>query len=128
NVLYWIYDITYIFVSISLPYKMKNLKVTAVIFFFFAACQLLIAQSGNGIASPGNASNQNQTPGCITPTADLFIFCDGSTPTTASFDFNNAGQTQFHYSYTVDGGPPVTGTFNAPSNYTVTGLTPGQDR
>src|SRR5690606_36442879 len=78
------------------------------------------------IASPGNASNQNQTPVCITPTADLFIFCDGSTPTTASLDFNNAGQAQFHYSYTVDGGPPVTGTFNAPSNYTVTGLTPGQ--
>jgi len=61
--------------------------------------------------------------------ASLGLFCDlaspNTTPTSMNFDFSNVGQTTFSYSYTITGGPPVTGTWVSPSNYTVTGLTPG---
>ncbi|MEN9335138.1 MAG: hypothetical protein RLZZ500_125, partial [Bacteroidota bacterium] len=59
----------------------------------------------------------------------LNLFCDlaspNTTPTSINFDFSNVGQTNFTYTYTVAGGSPVTGTWVAPSNYTVTGLSPG---
>ncbi|MFN7421098.1 MAG: hypothetical protein ACK5RV_09490, partial [Flavobacterium sp.] len=59
----------------------------------------------------------------------LNLFCDlaspNTTPTSLNFDFSNVGQTNFTYTYTIAGGTPVTGTWVAPSNFTVTGLTPG---
>ncbi|WNM18388.1 T9SS type B sorting domain-containing protein [Flavobacterium capsici] len=62
------------------------------------------------------------------PTATPQLFCDtaNSTPTSVAFDFNNAGQSSFTYTYTIDGGTPVTGSLVAPSNYTVNGVLPGQ--
>ncbi|WP_298118837.1 lamin tail domain-containing protein, partial [Flavobacterium sp.] len=58
----------------------------------------------------------------------LNLFCDGSlsTPTSLYFDFSNVGQTNFTYSYSVAGGPIITGTWVSPSHYIVSGLTPGQ--
>ncbi len=60
--------------------------------------------------------------------ANLNLYCDSanSTPTALAFDFSNVGQTNFTYSYTIDGGAPITGTHISPSNFTVSGLTPGQ--
>ncbi|WP_460574823.1 Ig-like domain-containing protein, partial [Flavobacterium koreense] len=59
----------------------------------------------------------------------LNLFCDfaspNTTPTSLNFDFSNVGQTNFTYTYSIAGGPPVTGTWVSPSNYTVTGLSPG---
>ncbi|MBP8157479.1 MAG: lamin tail domain-containing protein, partial [Flavobacterium sp.] len=87
-----------------------------------------VSQTVSGCESPRAAitvtvSNQ-------TPTATPFLFCDtpNSTATSVAFDFNNVGQTSFSFSYTIDGGTPVTGTFPTfnGSNYTVTGVLPGQ--
>ncbi|MDI1315971.1 lamin tail domain-containing protein, partial [Flavobacterium sp.] len=68
------------------------------------------------------------------PTAAPFLFCDNSSPfttaTSINFDFNNVGNLTVNYSYSIDGGPAVTGTYNPfiiPfSNYTVSGLSQGQ--
>ena len=64
----------------------------------------------------------------ITSTPPLALFCatPNSTPTSLAFDFSNVGQTAFTYSYTIDGGAPITGTHVAPSNFTVSGLVAGQ--
>ncbi|TDE42246.1 T9SS type B sorting domain-containing protein [Flavobacterium rhamnosiphilum] len=56
----------------------------------------------------------------------LDLFCQTITPNSIKFDFANTGQSSFTYSYTVDGGTPVTGTHTAPSNFTVLGLNEGQ--
>ncbi|MCL9810132.1 T9SS type B sorting domain-containing protein, partial [Flavobacterium luminosum] len=58
----------------------------------------------------------------------LNLICDAANSTSSSlaFDFSNVGQTSFTYSYTIDGGAPITGTHISPSNFTVTGLTLGQ--
>ncbi|MCF6133513.1 beta strand repeat-containing protein, partial [Flavobacterium wongokense] len=63
-----------------------------------------------------------------TPTAAPFLFCDGANTTTTSvaFDFNNVGQTNFTYSYSIEGGPPVTGTHVSPSHFDVPVTAPGQ--
>ncbi len=105
---------------------MKNLKRICFLILLLTLCQSLIAQADSTLVSRTSADDFAQTPGCIPPTASPWIFCNGSTTTSTSFDFNNAGQSQFHYSYTIDGGAPITGTFNSPSNYTVNGLLPGQ--
>ena len=60
----------------------------------------------------------------------LNLFCDYASvntilPTQLNFDFSNVGQTNFSYSYTVNGGPAITGVWVAPSNYTVFGLSAG---
>ncbi|QBZ98742.1 T9SS type B sorting domain-containing protein [Flavobacterium sangjuense] len=64
------------------------------------------------------------------PNAAPFLFCTVLSPTSLYFDFNNVGNLTVNYSYTIDGGPPITGTYNPfvlPfSNYTVSGLTQGQ--
>jgi gliding motility-associated-like protein len=52
----------------------------------------------------------------------LDLYCQIITPNSIKFDFANTGQSGFTYSYTVDGGTPVTGTHIAPSNFTVSGL------
>ncbi len=60
--------------------------------------------------------------------APVNLFCDStlSTPTSIYFDWSNVGQTNFTYTYSIAGGPPITGTIAAPSHLIVTGLTPGQ--
>uniref|UniRef100_UPI0025DADDCD Ig-like domain-containing protein n=1 Tax=Flavobacterium sp. TaxID=239 RepID=UPI0025DADDCD len=62
------------------------------------------------------------------PTTTPNLICDfaNTTATSVAFDFNNAGQTSFTYSYTVDGGPVVTGNLIAPSHFDVAGVTQGQ--
>ncbi|MEC4005866.1 hypothetical protein OX283_014440, partial [Flavobacterium sp. SUN052] len=60
----------------------------------------------------------------------LNLFCDYASPQTIlptqlNFDFSNVGQTNFSYSYTINGGPAITGIWVAPSNYTVYGLSAG---
>jgi len=58
----------------------------------------------------------------------LGLFCDGTKTTSNSvgFDFANVGQSSFTYSYTISGGPPITGVWSAPSSYVVNGVSPGQ--
>jgi hypothetical protein len=59
---------------------------------------------------------------------DLELYCDieNSTLNSLSFDWTNVmGNTGYNYSYTIDGGTPVTGSQIAPSHYTVIGLSPG---
>ncbi|MBL7885602.1 MAG: lamin tail domain-containing protein, partial [Flavobacterium sp.] len=77
-----------------------------------------------------NAITLVVNPAPINPTAAPILFCDvpnpNITPPPVSFDFNNVGQTSFTYSYTIDGGAPVTGTIVAPSHFDVTGATQGQ--
>ena len=64
----------------------------------------------------------------VTTPQALNLSCDttNSTPNSLAFSFSNIGQTDYTYSYTIDGGTPITGTHVAPSNFTVTGLIPGQ--
>ena len=82
------------------------------------------------ITTTGGSCGNVTTNGTITVSnsGSLNLFCDtgNSTPTSLAFDFSNVGQSSFTYSYTIDGGTPITGTHFAPSNFTVTGLTPGQ--
>jgi gliding motility-associated-like protein len=56
----------------------------------------------------------------------LDLFCKTITPSSILFDFANTGQSSYTYSYTIDGGAPITGTHNSPSNFTVSGLGEGQ--
>jgi large repetitive protein len=65
------------------------------------------------------------------PTAAPFLFCDAtnSSANSVNFDFNNnVGQTSYSYSYSIDGGVPVTGIIpnNSPSNFSVPNVLPGQ--
>ncbi|WP_278035134.1 T9SS type B sorting domain-containing protein [Flavobacterium nitratireducens] len=55
----------------------------------------------------------------------LSLFCVAGT-NSIFFDFANTGQSSFTYSYTIDGGTPITGTHNSPSNLMVSGLNEGQ--
>jgi gliding motility-associated-like protein len=58
----------------------------------------------------------------------LGLFCDKpkATLNSVEFDFSNVGQTSFIYSYTVSGGPPITGVWVSPSHFEILGLSPGQ--
>ncbi len=98
----------------------------------------------NGLA-PGNynVTVRDLTSGCVSspialtvnpvpipPTATPFLFCDVPDPTItgphATFDFNNAGQTSFTVTYTVNGVPYGPYNFTAPSHFSaVTGVVPG---
>ncbi|TRX42923.1 PKD-like domain-containing protein [Flavobacterium restrictum] len=49
----------------------------------------------------------------------LFIDYAQSTATTLYFDFANVGQSSFTYTYTIDGGAPVTGNWLSPSHFVV---------
>uniref|UniRef100_UPI0025C06A55 lamin tail domain-containing protein n=1 Tax=Flavobacterium sp. UBA7682 TaxID=1946560 RepID=UPI0025C06A55 len=65
----------------------------------------------------------------VNPTSPSNIFCDGAntTATQVGFDFNSIGQNSFDFTYTVDGGPAISGTIPfSPSSYFVTGVTQGQ--
>lgn len=67
----------------------------------------------------------SRVPIVVTVVADsgkrlnLFIDYGLSTATTLYFDFANVGQTSFNYSYTIDGGTPITGIWSSPSHYIV---------
>lgn len=104
---------------------MNYLKKAAIILLLIFL-QTAFAQSNSATNLHSADPAISETPSCTAPTATLVLFCDGSTTTSTSYDFNNAGQTVFQYSYTIDGGAPITGSFSAPSHYTVTGLSPGQ--
>jgi len=63
----------------------------------------------------------------LPPNATPNLFCANSTPTSAEFDFNSIGQTNYTFSYSIEGGTPVTGVIPTfPSSYIVNGLTGGQ--
>lgn len=71
------------------------------------------------------------TIGTAAPTSNPFLIVSCSSGFTTSnsifFDWKNAiGETGYTYSYTIDGGPPVTASILAPSSHVVTGLVPGQ--
>ena len=105
---------------------MIYLKRIALIILLMIFCQTIIAQNETSLEAHLKGPEIALTPGCTTPTGALSLSCYGSTTTSASFDFNNAGQSQFQYSYTIDNGPPITGVHYSPSNFNVTGLTSGQ--
>ncbi|WP_052257235.1 T9SS type B sorting domain-containing protein [Flavobacterium sp. AED] len=63
-----------------------------------------------------------RTPIYVYVNQQLDLYCQTVTPNSIKFDFANTGQSSFTYSYTIDGGLPITGTHNAPSNFTVAGL------
>jgi gliding motility-associated-like protein len=67
-----------------------------------------------------------RTPIYVYVDQKLDLFCDTVTTNSIKFDFANTGQSSFSYSYTIDGGTPITGNFNSPSNFTVSGLGEGQ--
>lgn len=69
-----------------------------------------------------------QPPHSEVQRAPTNLFCDStlSTPTSIYFDWSPVGQTNFTYTYSIAGGPPITGTIVAPSHLIVSGLTPGQ--
>ncbi|MEO0038455.1 MAG: hypothetical protein RIQ59_1666, partial [Bacteroidota bacterium] len=58
----------------------------------------------------------------------LNLQCDAanSTQTSLYFQFDNVGQTDYSYSYSINGGPAISGTWVAPNHFIVTGLTLGQ--
>ena len=70
-----------------------------------------VSQTIGGCESP--RADIAVTIGNVVPTSPPFLFCDtlspNTTATSVNFDFNNAGQTNFSYSYTIDGGSPITG-------------------
>src|SRR6218665_1510931 len=84
-----------------------------------------VSQTIGGCESP--RADIVVTIGGNAPTATPFLFCDGAatTATSVGFDFNNVGQTNFTYSYSINGGTPVTGTFASPSHFDVPVTGPG---
>lgn len=60
------------------------------------------------------------------PSLNLQCVMANSTETSLYFQFDNVGQTNYSYSYSVNGGPLVLGTFATPNFFIVNGLTIGQ--
>lgn len=81
------------------------------------------SQSVNGCESPRAA-----TVVTVVPAPQLGLFCAGSlTPSSLTFDWTPAaGSTNYMISYSIDGNPEVTLADSFASNYTVSGLSPGQ--
>ncbi|MFV8346855.1 T9SS type B sorting domain-containing protein [Flavobacterium sp. ZB4P13] len=73
----------------------------------------------------GGVESTPRTPIYVYVDQKLDLFCVRGT-NSIKFDFANTGQSSFTYSYTIDGGFPITGTHIAPSNFTVAGLNEGQ--
>lgn len=73
----------------------------------------------------GGVESTPRTPIYVYVDQKLDLFCVRGT-NFIKFDFANTGQSSFTYSYTIDGGFPITGTHTAPSNFTVAGLNEGQ--
>jgi gliding motility-associated-like protein len=74
----------------------------------------------------GGLESTPRTPMYVYVNQKLSLYCQTVTPNSIKFDFANTGQTSFTYSYTIDGGAPVTGTHSSPTNFTVSGLNQGQ--
>ena len=74
----------------------------------------------------GGVESTPRTPKFVYVNQQLDLYCQTVTPNSITFDFANTGQSSFTYSYTVDGGVPVTGSHFSPSNFTVGGLSEGQ--
>jgi gliding motility-associated-like protein len=74
----------------------------------------------------GGVESSPRTPKFVYVNQQLDLFCQTVSPNSITFDFANTGQSSFTYSYTVDGGVPITGTHFSPSNFTITGLIEGQ--
>lgn len=60
------------------------------------------------------------------PSLNLQCVTANSTQTSLYFQFDNVGQTNYSYSYSVNGGPLVSGNFATPNFFIVNGLTIGQ--
>ncbi|MFN7014554.1 MAG: lamin tail domain-containing protein, partial [Bacteroidia bacterium] len=68
-------------------------------------------------------------PLAVAPSSPSNIFCDAANTydSQVGFDFNSIGQHSFDFTYTIDGGTPVSGTVPfSPSSYFVTGVAQGQ--
>lgn len=74
----------------------------------------------------GGLESTTRIPKFVYVDQQLDLYCQAVTPSSITFDFANTGQSSYIYSYTVDGGLPVTGTHVTPSNFTVSGLNEGQ--
>jgi len=80
------------------------------------------------ITDPTTTCSSTSASGTVTASpagGALTFFCDNanSTPTNVAFDWNNiAGITSFNYSYSIAGGPVVTGNIVAPTHFNVTTL------
>jgi gliding motility-associated-like protein len=74
----------------------------------------------------GGVESTPRTPIFVYVNQQLDLYCQTVTPNSIKFDFANTGQSSFSYSYTIDGGVPITGTHSAPSNFTVSGLNENQ--
>jgi gliding motility-associated-like protein len=75
----------------------------------------------------GGVESTPRTPKFVYVNQQLDLFCQTVTPNSITFDFANTGQSSFAYSYTVDGGSPITGTHFSPSNFPINGLSEGQN-
>ncbi|MFZ4107180.1 hypothetical protein, partial [Flavobacterium sp.] len=60
------------------------------------------------------------------PLLNLSCNASNSTQTSLYFEFDNVGQTSYSYSYSIDGGPVVSGIWTSPNYFIVSGLTLGQ--
>ena len=74
----------------------------------------------------GTVESNPRTPITVYVDQKLSLYCQSRTTNSITFDFANTGQSSFTYSYTVDGGSPITGTHNSPTNFTVSSLNEGQ--
>lgn len=84
----------------------------------------------NTVGACSDIKRVRVTIGTAAPTATPFLHTECSAAQTTAnsifFDFNDVGQTSFIWSYTIDGGPPITGSQITPTSQTVSGLLPGQ--
>jgi gliding motility-associated-like protein len=74
----------------------------------------------------GSVESTPRTPITVYVNQKLALYCQTVTTNSIKFDFANTGQSSFTYSYTIDGGAPITGTHISPTNFTVSGLNEGQ--
>lgn len=64
-------------------------------------------------------------PGCTPPASTPVLFITPTSSSSVYVDWNNAGQSNFLYSYTINDGPPITGSMTAPSSMTINNLPEG---
>lgn len=74
----------------------------------------------------GGVESNPRTPIYVYVNQKLDLYCQTITTNSIKFDFANTGQSSYNYSYTIDGGVPITGSHSAPTNFTVSGLNEGQ--
>ena len=81
----------------------------------------------NTVGACSSVAQVAVTIGTTAPTATPFLttLCPLSSTTNIFFDFVDVGQTAFRWTYSINGGPTVSGTQTAPTSYNLTGLTQG---